>query len=108
MLIATLGWFWQAQDLLDVVRANLADNPDLADPKESVFLDIQPILTILKTLPLPQPLTSIQEVPYEQTHQNVQALLLAGRFPCRELSDPHKLTPWMSGLSRSHCSDFSP
>ena len=64
----------------------LADNLDLADPRESVFLDNQPGFLILKVLVFLQPLTSIQKVPHEETSQNVQALLLMGRFPfCREI-----------------------
>ena len=51
------------QDLLDLACANLTDNPGLTTPSASVFLDIQPSLPILKGLFLPQPLTSIQEVP---------------------------------------------
>ena len=59
--------------------------PDFAGPRESVFLDIQAILTILNTLFLPQPLTSIQDVPNGETPQNVQVLVLMGPFPFRRL-----------------------
>jgi hypothetical protein len=46
-------------------------------------------LAILKAMFLPQPLTSIQEVSHGKASQNVQALLLIGRFPsCREVSNP--------------------
>jgi len=64
---------------VDLSRANLGDNPDLAGHKDAVFLDIQVTLSILKALFLPQPLTSNLEVPDGKTSQNGQASLLTGR-----------------------------
>jgi hypothetical protein len=67
----------------------LADDRNLADPKESVFLDIQPSFPILKALFLFQPLTSTLEASHEKPSQNVQAVLLTGRFSfCREIINP--------------------
>ena len=63
MLIETLGVIQTPQDFVDLACFHLANNSDLAHFRERVFLDIQPILTILKALFLPQPSTSIQEVP---------------------------------------------
>ncbi len=65
---------------MDLARGNRADDPDLADPKEAFFLDFRSIWTILKALFLPQPLTSIQEVPDAQTSQNGLTLLLTGCY----------------------------
>ena len=65
---------------MDLSRANLLDNPDLAGHKDSVSLDNQPSFAILKVLFFPQPLTSTQEVPYGETPQNGQAYILAGGF----------------------------
>jgi hypothetical protein len=74
----TIEKSWQHQDLVDLACGNLADHLNLADPAETVFLDIQPILTILKALFLPQPLTSIQEVSWKK-FSKCAGLLLTGR-----------------------------
>jgi len=62
---------------VDLSRANLLDNPDLAGHKDTVFLDIQAGLPILKLLFLPQPLTSIQEDLSAETPENVPNDFLA-------------------------------
>ena len=96
MLIETLGVLQEPQDLVDLACFHLPNNPDLTHPEERVFLDIQPILTILKKLFFLQPSTSTQEVLHEETSQYVQDLLLTRRFPfCQEISNPilTKATP---------------
>ena len=50
MLIETLGWPWHRQDLPHLACTDLLDNPDLAGHKDSVFLDNQGTLAILKAL----------------------------------------------------------
>ena len=71
MLIETRGVLQEPQDLVDLACFHLPNNPDLTHPGERVFLDIQPILTILKALFLIQPSPSTQEVPHEETSQDV-------------------------------------
>jgi hypothetical protein len=66
---------------MHLAYTNPADSRNLADPGESVLLDIQASFAILKAFSIRQPLTSIQEVPHGKTSQNVQAVLLMGRLP---------------------------
>ena len=62
---------------MDLAYTTLADNRNLANGTESVFLDIQAGLPILKLLFLPQPLTSIQEDLSAETPENVPNDFLA-------------------------------
>ena len=74
---------------MDLACANPADNRNLAERTESVFLDIETSFPILKLLLLRQPLTSILEVLIGKTSQNVQAMLLMERLLfCREILNP--------------------
>jgi hypothetical protein len=62
---------------VDLACTNPEDNRNLADRRESVFLDIRAGFPILKALFLAQPLTSFQEDLNAETPENVPNDLLA-------------------------------
>ena len=55
------------QDLMEFSCTNFPYDLDLANRKESVFLDIRTILPILKVSIFSNPLASIQQVPHGDT-----------------------------------------